>query len=108
MWVVLAPVRKVASMPVGRIPRSKSRPRTSKRRFSRRARTLLMIGLATATVTAVGLAADLMNVSADIRLALVLIAAVIAAIAAVLMEGLVSTPTPADGVEQPPPSALPP
>jgi tetratricopeptide (TPR) repeat protein len=91
-------------MPVGRIPRSKSRPRTSKRRFSRRARTLLMIGLATATVTAVGLAADVMNVSADIRLALVLIAAVIAGIAAVLIEGLVSTPTPADGVEQPPDS----
>ncbi|HEV8528158.1 MAG TPA: XRE family transcriptional regulator, partial [Actinomycetes bacterium] len=61
-----------------------------------------MIGLATATVTAVGLAADVMNVSADIRLALVLIAAVIAGIAAVLIEGLVATPTPAVGVEQPP------
>ncbi len=88
-------------MPVGRIPRLKSRPGTSRRRFSRRARTLLLIGLATATVTAVGLAADVMNVSADIRLAPVLIAAVIAGIAAVLIEGLVATPTPAVGVEQP-------
>src|SRR5262245_20418819 len=89
-------------MPVGRILRSKSRLRTSRRPFSRRTRTLLLIGLATATVTAVGLAADVMNVSPDIRLALVLIAAVIAGIAAVLIEGLVSTSTPDVTVEPPP------